>query len=198
MRRIGIYGGSFNPVHCGHIAIAQHLVCRGWVDEVWMVRSPRNPLKPADGLLDDAERLAMLRLAVRGRRGLHVSTVEDDLPTPSYTIDTLRTLSLRHPDCAFHLAVGADNWAIFDRWRAYDEILRCYHLLVYPRPGCALPEPDAARWPTVRFVTDAPLFDVSSTDIRRRLAAGLSVRGLVPPAVGRYIAERRLYASPRP
>ena len=193
MKRVGIYGGSFNPVHCGHIAIAQHVVRRGLVDEVWMIRSPRNPLKPAAGLLDDARRLAMLRLAVRGRKGLHVSTVEDALPRPSYTIDTLRTLSRRHPDCTFRLVVGADNWAIFDRWRAADEILRDYGLLVYPRPGVSLPEGQGLP-PSVSIVADAPLLDLSSTDIRRRLAEGRSVRGLVPPAVGRYLMEHRLYA----
>ncbi len=184
--KIGIYSGSFNPVHLGHVALADFLVKEGFVDEVWLIRSPQNPLKRADGLMDNEARLAMLRLAIEGHRGLKVCTIEDELPLPNYTISTLRELQHRHPEQEFHLIVGADNWLIFRQWKDWDVILRDFHLIVYPRPGYPLPDIDPNQYPTVR-IADAPQYDISSTQIRQKLAQGESLAGWVDPKVEQYL-----------
>lgn len=184
--KIGIYSGSFNPVHLGHVALADFLVKDGFVDEVWLIRSPQNPLKRADGLMDNEARLAMLRLAIEGHRALKVCTIEDELPLPNYTISTLRELQHRHPEHEFHLIVGADNWLIFRQWKDWDVILRDFHLIVYPRPGYPLPDIDANQYPTVR-IADAPQYDISSTQIRQKLAQGESLAGWVDPKVEQYL-----------
>ena len=184
--KIGIYSGSFNPVHLGHVALADFLVKEGFVDEVWLIRSPQNPLKRADGQMDNEARLAMLRLAIEGHRGLKVCTIEDEMPLPNYTISTLRELQHRHPGQEFHLIVGADNWLIFRQWKDWDVILRDFHLIVYPRPGYPLPDIDANQYPTVR-IADAPQYDISSTQIRQKLAQGESLAGWVDPKVEQYL-----------
>lgn len=173
--RVGIYSGSFNPVHQGHIALCDYLIEQGVVDEVWLIRSPLNPLKvkSAQTLAPDQQRLDMLRIAIQGHRGLQVSTIEDDLPRPNYTIQTFHALQQQYPAHEFHLIIGADNWLVFDQWRAYDELLTRYHLIVYPRPGYPLDEASRLRLGAeairnVRFV-DAPQYDVSSTSIRQAL-----------------------------
>ena len=134
---IGIYSGSFNPVHKGHVSLCSYLVKQGIVDQVWLIRSPLNPFKvdSASTLAPDDDREAMLKLAVRGRKGLHVSNIEDNLPKPNYSINTFHALERKYPQHQFHLIIGADNWLAFDRWRAYDDFLTRYHLIVYPRPG---------------------------------------------------------------
>lgn len=196
--RIGIYSGSFNPVHIGHVALCDYLVREGVVDEVWLIRSPLNPFKTgaANTLAPDSDREAMLRLAVEGHEGLEVCTIEDDLPRPNYTINTLHALEEQYPEHEFHLIVGADNWLAFDRWRAYDEILERYHLVVYPRPGYLLDEEAQLRLGlealrNVRFV-EAPMYDVSSTEIRAQIAAG-ECPEMIDARVYAYIIEKELY-----
>ncbi len=190
--KTGIYSGSFNPVHCGHIALAEWLVREGMVDEMWLIRSPRNPLKAGQPLLDDSERLKMLELAVAGREGLKVSAIEDGLPLPNYTITTLRLLRERHPDREFYLVIGGDNWAVFDKWREWETLLRDFRLIVYPRPGVAL-EPDPKAFPTVQVAGGAPMWDISSTEIRHRVVTGKSIFGWVPDKVADYIRKKGLY-----
>lgn len=181
--RIGIYSGSFNPVHLGHVALADHLVACGIVDEVWLVRSPLNPLKHADGLMPDDVRLRLLQLAVEGHPGLRVSTVEDDLPRPNYSVNTLCRLRDEFPQHEFSLIIGADNWLIFDRWKSWRTIVDEFHVIVYPRPGYECPVVGRDEFPNVVVVADAPQFDVSSTQIRQLLASGSSLAGLVDPRV---------------
>lgn len=183
--RIGIYSGSFNPVHLGHVALADYLVREGVVDEVWLIRSPLNPLKQSSDLMSNEARAEMLRLAIEGHAGLRVCDVEDTLPLPNYTICTLQTLQSQYPQHEFHLIIGADNWLIFRRWRDWDVILRDFHLIVYPRPGYVL-SPESMCESAVRFV-DAPQYDISSTQIRQRLAQGLSLAGWVDPKVEEYL-----------
>lgn len=184
--KIGIYSGSFNPVHLGHIALADYLVQEGYVDQLWMIRSPLNPLKAAGEMMSNQARQEMLELAIQGHAGLSVCTIEDSLPMPNYTINTLQALHEQYPEHEFHLVIGADNWLIFQRWRDWQTILDDYHLIVYPRPGYPLEEMSAEIYPNVR-VADAPQFNISSTEIRRRLAQGLSLAGWVDNKVEQYL-----------
>lgn len=197
--RIGIYSGSFNPIHLGHVALCDYLVREGYVDQVWLIRSPLNPFKvgAAQTLAPDADREAMLRIAVRGHKGLKVCTIEDDLPRPNYTINTFHALEEKHPRQEFHLIIGADNWLAFDKWRAYEEFLTRYHLIVYPRPGYELtPEgkgflgEEALR--NVRFV-DAPQYDISSTEIRQAIREGKEKPEMLDSRVFAYIINKHLY-----
>lgn len=184
--KIGIYSGSFNPVHLGHVALADYLVREGIVEEVWLIRSPQNPLKVSSDLMSNQSRQEMLELAIEGHPGLRVCNIEDNLPLPNYTVLTLRALQKQYPDHEFHLIIGADNWQIFPRWREWESILRDFHLIVYPRPGYPLETISSQQYPTVRLV-DAPQYDISSTQIRQRISLGLSLSGWVHPKVEKYL-----------
>lgn len=190
--RIGIYSGSFNPVHVGHISLVEYIVKQNIVDQVWLIRSPQNPLKVNSSLLSDEHRAEMLRLATEGRQGLSISTIEDNLPKPNYTINTLRALQEQYPDEEFYLIIGADNWDIFDKWKDWDIIIRDFHLIVYPRPGYEYPEIDQESFPTVQVV-DAPQFDLSSTEIRDLIKEGEPITGYVDEKVEEYIIANNLY-----
>ncbi len=191
--KIGIYSGSFNPVHEGHIALCDYLVQEGVMDEVWLIRSPLNPLKAANTLAPDEDRQKMLELAIEGHRGLKACCIEDTLPKPNYTINTLQALQKLFPGEEFHLIVGMDNWLIFDRWRAYDTILQDFHLIVYPRPGYETSTPASLEALTshVRIV-EAPQYDISSTEIREAIAKGEETK-LMNAKVLEYIKEKALY-----
>lgn len=199
--RIGIYSGSFNPIHRGHVALCDYLVGEGLVDAVWLIRSPLNPFKEASAqtLAPDADREAMLRLAVQGHEGLEVCTIEDNLPRPNYSINTFHALEEQWPEHEFYLIIGADNWLAFDRWRAYDEFLTRYHLIVYPRPGYPLTAEEQLRLgpesiERVQFV-DAPQYDVSSTEIRQAIANQPECPALLDPHVYTYILQKSLYKN---
>lgn len=198
--RVGIFSGSFNPVHRGHIALAEWFAREGVVDAVWMVRSPLNPLKAAEAssLASDADRLAMLRLAVEGRESLSVSTVEDDMPRPSYTVLTLRRLRREWPEHEFSLIIGSDNWCRFRRWRCWEDILREFRVVVYPREGFPVGEGpvDFQEAKEVVIAAGAPTYDVSSTAIRRALTeAPGEATSMLSPRVLDYILSRGLYGA---
>ncbi len=184
--KIGIYSGSFNPVHLGHIALSDYLVQEGFVDEVWLIRSPLNPLKQGKKLMSNQARQDMLMLAIEGHTGLKVCSIEDELPVPNYTINTLQTLQQRYPMHEFHLIIGADNWLIFKQWRAWEVILNQFHVIVYPRPGYPLPAISALQFPTVR-VANAPQYDISSTAIREALSLGKDISNMCDPKVVQYL-----------
>lgn len=188
-----VYSGSFNPIHNGHIALAKYLIDRQIVDEVWVIITPQNPLKPSNTLINDNLRLQMARLALEGRKGIVVSDVEIHLPKPSYTIDTLRFLQSQYPLYGFCLLIGQDNVAIFDKWKSYRQILHDFRVLVYPRSGATTTE--QLKYPEMQLLTDAPTVDISSTDIRSRVKSGLPITGLLPDAVAEFIAEHRLYKN---
>lgn len=188
--RTGVFGGSFNPVHNGHIELARWLLRASLVDEVWFVVSPQNPLKRQADLVDDRTRLRMVSLALRDEPRMAASDFEFRLPRPSYMWNTLRRMSLRWPERGFRLIIGADNWRCFDRWFAHEEILANYPIIIYPRPGSPV---DAERLPENATLAETPLSGVSSTLIRQRLRRGEPVDGLVPQAVAELIGREGLY-----
>lgn len=196
MKRTVVYSGSFNPVHNGHVSIAEYLIANRLADEVWLVVSPRNPFKAAAGLAPEQDRLAMAGLAARSSRypdRIRSCDIELGLPRPSYTIDTLHALSARHPGREFVLLIGADNLGRLDRWKSSDVLLRDYPVWVYPREGytpTAIPE-------QVQLLADAPLLDFAATDIRRMLSRGASPESHLPAAVWAYIQTHCLYGIRR-
>lgn len=190
--KIGIFGGSFNPIHSGHAIIAHHIITSGAVDRLWLMVSPVNPLKVGhERQVSDTDRLRMVEMVSRPMENVETSAFEFTMPKPSYTIDTLNALQEKFPDDEFYLVTGADNWVIFDRWRNSEEILAKYHLLVYPRLGYDVVIPEELR-DRVTLI-DAPIIELSSTLVRERLAKGLSVRYYVPDEVLGYIERNKLY-----
>jgi nicotinate-nucleotide adenylyltransferase len=190
--KIGIFGGSFNPIHSGHAIIAHHIISSGAVDRLWLMVSPVNPLKVGlEQQVADTDRLRMVEMVTRPLENVETSAFEFTMPKPSYTIDTLNALQAKFPDDEFYLVTGADNWVIFERWRNSEEILAKYHLLVYPRLGYEVVIPEELR-DRVTLV-DAPIIELSSTAVRERLAQGLSARYYVPDEVLSYIERKVLY-----
>lgn len=186
MRRVAIYGGSFNPIHRGHIAVAQSVVSEGLADEVWLMVSPHNPLKPAADLMPESVRYELAQAAVADVDGVCASDFEFHLPRPSYTWRTLAALETAYPDTAFTLLIGSDNWQIFPRWAHHDELLTRYGLIIYPRPDYPV---RSEELPPQAHLLNAPLFPHSSTEIRDRLRRGLDVTALVPSAVAERLAQ---------
>ncbi len=188
---IGILGGSFNPVHIGHMMLASYMAQWGYVDEVWLTLSPRNPLKDPATLLPDTRRLAMLSLACRGAKGIDICDLELSMPKPSYTINTLRALSERYPEKSFKLIIGSDNWQNFTRWREWQSILNEFGVLVYPRPGY----PIESKYVDGMEVVKAPQVFISSTFIRTAVAAGKDMNYFLPQGVYKYIMDNKLYTN---
>ena len=180
--RTAIFGGSFNPIHRGHIALADFVVQGGWTDEVWLLVSPQNPLKAAAGLLPEQLRLALAQQATGNYDRIKVSDFEFHLPRPSFTYKTLAALRESHPDRSFQILIGADNWSCFNRWARHEELLRDYELLVYPRQGYDIQT--ASLPPNVRFVL-APLFPFSSTQLREMLLRGEDLSGILPQEINK-------------
>lgn len=172
-----LYFGSFNPIHKGHIRLAEYMLQQTGVDEVWLVLSPHNPLKDVSRLWNEEKRLELVKKACRHNALIIVCTVEFSLPKPNYTINTLRHLSVKYPEHKFSILIGADNYAIFDKWQSWEEILSNYKIYVYPRSGSKKIE---GRFDEMEWLEDAPLFDISSTEIREKMARGESVDDLIP------------------
>lgn len=177
---IGIFSGSFNPIHIGHLALANYLCEYGGLDEVWFMVTPHNPLKEGSGLMDDKLRLKLVRLAIEGYPKFRASDLEFHLPRPSYTVHTLDALKQAYPQHAFHLVIGSDNWQLFPRWYESERILAENHILVYPRPGYPV---EAASLPQNVRMVSSPVFEISSTFIRQAMAEGKDVRYFLHPAV---------------
>lgn len=180
MKRIGILGGSYNPIHVGHIQLAEHLLRVLSFDEVWLLVSPHNPLKPANDLLPDAIRYQWVAKSIEGMGGLVASDFEFGLPQPSYTYNTLTQLTATFPQNEFTLLIGADNWQVFHKWFKAEDIINNYRIAIYPRPGSgaiATPLP-----PNVQVI-DAPLIDISSTMIRQKIRNHEDITHLVPKVI---------------
>jgi nicotinate-nucleotide adenylyltransferase len=191
---IGIYGGSFNPIHRGHTELAASIVQQGLVDELWLLVSPLNPLKSGEvsDIAEYGHRLRMAQLATEGIEGVKVSDFERHLPVPSYTVTTLGELRKAYPEHEFTLVIGADNWEQFPRWYRADEIIEKYRVLIYRRPGCEIEE---TSLPASVHVVDTPLFDISSTQIRTSIADGMPLTKWVDRKVLTYIQRHHLYGS---
>lgn len=190
MRKIGLFFGSFNPIHIGHLIIANAMLQHSDLDEVWLVVSPQNPLKERKSLLADSQRLEMVRRAIDDNYRLRACDIEFRLPIPSYTSLTLAHLGEQYPDKEFCLIMGSDNLATFKRWRNWESIIENYSLFVYPRPGSETCE--LADHPHVTMVK-VPMIDISSTYIREQIRDKKDVRYLLPDEVYQYLTEMHFY-----
>jgi nicotinate-nucleotide adenylyltransferase len=189
-KKTGLFFGSFNPIHVGHLIIANHMVEHTDLDEVWFVISPHNPLKKKSTLLADHHRYAMVNLAVEDNRKLWASNIEFGLSQPSYTVHTLAFLEEKYPEKEFVLIMGGDNLASLHRWKNYEHILENYSIMVYPRPGEKLPE--LVNHKHVQVV-EAPLMQISSSFIRKSIKEGKSVEYILSDRVFKYLSEMHFY-----
>ena len=186
----GLFFGSFNPVHAGHQMIASYMANFTSLDEVWLVVSPQNPLKSKNGMEHVYDRLEMARLAFQHADRIRVSSIELELPRPSYTIHTLAYLEEKYPGRVWHLIMGADNLASLKKWKNYEVILKNYPIFVYPRPGAEVSEWE--NHPSITF-TETPLMEISSTFIRSAIKAGKNVQYFVAEEVLDFIERKNMY-----
>ncbi len=188
--KVGLYFGSFNPVHHGHLIIANHVVQSTDLDQVWFIVSPQNPLKPALGLLNEYHRLYLIKIAIEGENNLRASDIEFKLPRPSYTIDTLTYLGEKYPQHEFSIIMGSDGYQNISRWKNYEQLFKAASFYIYIRAGYeSLPE-----YPGVRaHILDAPLLQISASHIRNILREGKSIRFLVPDLVKEEIERNSYY-----
>ena len=187
--RVGLYFGSFNPIHIGHCIIASHLANNTELEQVWFVVSPQNPFKPSNSLLNEYHRLHLVRLALGDDSRLVVSDIEFKLPKPSYTIDTMTYLTEKYPGYEFSIILGADSFQNLPKWKNGPVIIDKYHLYVYPRPGTSIESITSANI----HLVDAPLLEISSTHIRNDIKKRKSIRFLVPDAVKEEIERNGYY-----
>ncbi len=201
--KVGLFFGTFNPIHVGHLIIANHLATHTDLDQVWLVVTPQNPLKVKQTLLSDHHRLMLTQIAVEENDFLRVSDIEFKLPKPNYTIDTLAYLKEKHPTYTFCLIVGEDNLRTFHKWKNHEQIIENYPMYIYPRvlttQEIAANEPIVStvqlmqQFPNAHFCLDAPLMKISSTYIRESIQKQKDVRYLLTPEVYKYVDEMNFY-----
>ena len=185
--RIGLFGGSFNPIHNAHVQLA-NIICReAQLDEVWFMVTPHNPLKQQQGLMDENDRLQMVTLALENEPHLKPCDYEFHLERPSFTWNTLQHLSKDYPQHEFHIIIGGDNWALFHKWARHEDILRNYHIIVYPRKDS---ETDTDSMPSNVTVITMPEMNISSTMVREKLAKGEDISRLVCPKVEQFLYKK--------
>ncbi len=189
--RVGLFFGSFNPVHVGHMIIANQVHSLTSLDQVWMVVSPHNPFKKKSTLANDFDRLHLVNLAIGDNVHLRASNIEFSLPKPSYTIDTLTYLKEKYPDYQFSLIMGGDNLRTFHKWKNYQQILDSHDLVVYTRPGYT--NEHNLNQANITILQDLPLLNISSTYIRNSIREGISIQYLVPDAVYEYLRDSNMY-----
>lgn len=188
---IGIFSGSFNPIHIGHLILANYIAEFTEIDEVWFLISPQNPLKEKSELLDENIRYEMVKLALEKYNKLKACDFEFSLPKPSYTVDTLNALHAQYPEHNFILIIGADNWSLFEDWWEHDKIVENYKLKVYPRLGSRISIPKKMKQNVEAL--DSPIIEISSTFIRESITEGKDVRAFLPENIYDYILENQLY-----
>lgn len=189
--RVGLFFGSFNPVHTGHLLIANYFVQFTDLQQIWFMVSPQNPFKVNDQLLDENIRLHLMQLAINGDERFVASDYEFTLPRPSYTVNTLKALREQHPDLTFVPIIGGDNLQSFHLWKDYMDILAHHEMVVYRRAGFH-ENPLLANHPKIK-IFEVPLLNISSTYVREMLQAGKSIKYLVPDKVDEYIHQHKLY-----
>lgn len=177
MKKTGIFSGSFNPIHIGHLALANWLCEFEGLDEVWFLVTPHNPLKKKEDLMDDGQRLELVRAAIGDYPKFKASDFEFHLPRPSYTVNTLQALSETYPDHQFHFIMGADNWQNIWKWKDSETLLSKYPILVYPRLGYEVIIP--GQYPNIKCV-NAPIMEISSSFIRESIKEGKDLRFFLP------------------
>ncbi len=190
--KIGLYFGSFNPIHVGHLVIANHLAEHSDLDQIWFVVTPHNPFKKKASLLEDHQRLEMVYLASKDYSKLKPSNIEFKLPQPNYTINTLTHLQEKHPDYTFNLIMGEDNLKSFHKWKNYELILQNYEIYVYPRVSEGKVESQFDGHKRIHHI-DAPIMELSSTFIRNGIKAGKNIRPMLPENVWQYLDEMNFY-----
>lgn len=188
---IGLYFGSFNPIHTGHLIVANHIVNHTEIDKIWFVVSPHNPLKDAHSLLNEYDRLHLVNLAIEDNPKFRGSNVEFHLPKPSYTVDTLAYLTEKFPLERFSVIMGADSFQNIHRWKNYEHLVSRYSFVVYRRPGFEIGETYGADI----TLLDAPLLQISSTYIRTQIKEKKSIKYIVPANVEEYIVANRYYVK---
>jgi len=188
--KVGLYFGSFNPIHVGHLIIAQAVLELAKLDEVWFIVSPQNPFKKNKNLLHEFDRYDMVKYAIEENDRFKVSDIEFNMPRPSYTIDTLVYIQEKHPGHQFKLIIGGDNLAAFPKWKNSKKIIEDFGLIVYPRPG--LGNDKRIHHKNILHV-EAPLLDISATYIRNCIRKNRSIKYLVPEKTASFIYERKLY-----
>lgn len=197
-KNIALFFGSFNPIHIGHLVIANHIANTTKIDEVWFVVSPQNPFKEKSSLLKDYHRLHLVEEAIEGNDKIKASNIEFGLPKPSYTIDTLTYLKEKYPTVNFSIIMGEDNLKSFHKWKNYEIILRDYNIIVYPRVNVDQdlnPEPEILNHKNVTLLTNIPIMDISASFIRKSIKNGKSIKYLVTDKVLQYIDEMNFYKN---
>ncbi len=189
-KKIGLYFGSFNPIHVGHLIIANTIAQQQIVDEVWFVITPHNPHKEKHTLLSDHQRLQLVNLAIGENSKLKASDIEFKLPQPNYTINTLAHLTNKYPEYNFYLIIGGDNLQGLPKWHEYKRIIENYNILVYPRPNITIPK-DLAK--SISVLQNVPLIEISSTGIRDMLKQKKDVQYFIPKPALDYILEMHFY-----
>lgn len=191
-KKVGLYFGTFNPIHAGHLIIANYMVEFSDLDEIWMVVTPHNPFKKKSSLLDNHHRLEMVYKACEDYPKLRPSDIEFNLPQPNYTINTLVQLEEKHPDTGFSLIMGEDNLKSFHKWKNYEVILEQYSIIVYPRISNGLVESQFRDNEKISMVP-APIIELSSTFIRKAIKEGKDIRAMLPQKVWDYIDTMNFY-----
>ena len=195
MKKIGLYFGTFNPIHVGHLIIANYMACYTSLDEIWLIVTPQNPFKKKSSMLDDFHRLSLVKLAIEDNPKLKASNIEFSLPKPSYTIDTLVHLNEKYPTHEFNLILGEDNLRSFHKWKNYETILKKYRLYVYPRVASSnetLLSSEIYNNENV-ILCDDPVMKISSSFIRKAIKENKDVRYMLTEKVARYIEEMHFY-----
>lgn len=190
--KIGLYFGTFNPIHVGHLIIANHMAEHADLDQVWMVVTPHNPLKKKNTLLDDYHRLQMVHLATDSFEKLKPSDIEFKLSQPNYTVNTLVHLQERYPNHEFSLIMGEDNLKTLHKWKNYEIILQNYDIYVYPRISSEVENLELKNHPKIHLI-DAPIVEISSTFIRNNIKEGKNIQPLLPEKVWEYIDHNNFY-----
>lgn len=190
---IGIFSGSFNPIHIGHLILGNYVTEFTHIDEVWFLVSPHNPLKKKDELVDENIRMEMVDLALKPYPKMKASDFEFSLPKPSYTINTLESLKVAYPFHDFSLIIGSDNWHHFEEWKDYEKIIDKCSIMIYPRLGSRISI--SSKLKNKVSALDSPIIDISSTFVRDNISEGKNVRPFLPELIFDYILKNKLYQN---